>query len=164
MFCRNETKQLNDMFVFINQPPEPSLRGELRGAEGWDVVWSRPSSKSWVSCLVAQDWTGVAWEHTQTVANLNPGEKRVLGLKNYRKLCCHLGNFWFTSNGIIEGSSGVLAPPLIPVWPTSKLGEVVQGLIPLSSETSGWGYHSFPEQLFPVLNHPPSWGKFLPCF
>lgn len=54
------------MFVFINQPPEPSLRGELRGAEGWDVVWNRPSSKSCVSCLVAQDWIGVAWEQLKS--------------------------------------------------------------------------------------------------
>lgn len=152
------------MFVFTNQPPEPSLRGELRGAEGWDVVWNRPSSKSWVSCLVTQDWTGAAWEHTWTVANLNPGERCVLGLKNYRKLCWHLGNFWFTSIGIIEGSAWVLVPTLILVWPTSKLGEVVQGLSPLSSETSGWRYHSFHEQLFPMLNHPPPWWKFFFLF
>lgn len=82
----------------------------------------------------------------------------------YGKFCCHLGNFWFTSTGIIEGSSRVLVPPLIPIWPTSKLGEVVQGLVPLGFETPGWRYHRFPGQHFPVLDHQPSWWKFLPCF
>lgn len=144
------------MFVLINQPPELSQRDVPRTAEGWDVVWNRPSSKSWVSCLVALGRTGAAWEHMLIVANLNPGEKGVLGMNKYGKFCCHLGNFWFTSIGIIEGSPGVLVPPLIPIWPTSKLGEVVQGLIPLSFETPGWRYHRFPGQLFPVLDHQPS--------
>lgn len=44
------------------------------------------------------------------VANLNPGEKYVLGMKKYGKFCCHLGNFWFTSVGVIEESYGVLVP------------------------------------------------------
>lgn len=148
------------MFVLINQPPEPGQRDAPRTAKGWDVVWNRPSSKSWVSYLVALGGTGAAWGHTLIVANLNPGEKCALGMKKYGKFCCHSGNFWFTSTGIIEGSSGVLVPPLIPIWPTSKLGEVVQ----LSFETPGWRYLHFPGQLFPVLDHQPSWWKFLPHF
>lgn len=170
------------MFVLINQPPEPGQIDAPRTAKGWDVVWNRPSSKSWVSYLVALGGTGAAWGHTPScqhqvanaklptpscqrqVANLNPGEKCALGMKKYGKFCCHSGNFWFTSTGIIEGSSGVLVPPLIPIWPTSKLGEVVQGLVQLSFETPGCRYHHFPGQLFPVLDHQPSWWKFLPRF
>lgn len=149
------------MFVLINQPPEPPAEVSQGDPRRGIVVWNRPSSKSWVSCLVALGRTGAASGHTLIVANLNPGKSvfkkfEHTFMKKFGKCCSHLGNFWFTSVGIIKESSGALVPPMITVWPTSVLGEVVQGLVPLSFETPGCTYHHFPGQRIPVLDHPPS--------